>query len=103
VSEIQRFRSPDGKLEAVLVERQTGATVSTPTELYLVNVGQRIGENPVFVADKTNGLILKWTSPSTITIWYSKARIFRFTNFWQPAGAPLIEIRLLPTDARSVP
>lgn len=37
---------------------------------------------PVFIADKIEGLSVYWSGKKLLTIKYTKARIFNFTNFW---------------------
>lgn len=102
-SEKQRISSPDGSFQALIIEKRTGATVSTPTEVYVVLPGKSAGKSAVFVADKVEGATVRWIAPRVLEIGYARARIFSFTNFWDADGKPPIEIRLNPQQATSLP
>ncbi|MCO5050766.1 MAG: hypothetical protein M9920_00470 [Verrucomicrobiae bacterium] len=104
--EVNRFKSPDSQIEAVLVEGDAGATTSTVTSIYLVQTGgkrpsdERI--NPaVFAADHIKGLKITWKQPKLLQVQYDEARILAFKNFWYSAEAQnfryVVEIRLEPT------
>lgn len=99
--EIQRVTSPDKLVDAVLVERQTGATVATPIELYIVPSGRNWkGNAPVLRGDNLEGLQVTWQRPRFLEIHYKKGRIFSFTSFWHSADIQqfkyVIELRLVP-------
>jgi hypothetical protein len=83
VSETQRLTNPAGTIDAVTAIRETDATVATPTEIYLVRRGAQIsGAQPVFRADKLDGLSLTWKSDSYLLIRARVARVFvRRTNY----------------------
>jgi hypothetical protein len=99
--EVQRSSSPDGIVDAVLLERDAGSTASTPYEIYLVPKGTKnyIPGTAVFRADNQEALNLTWIG-RTLDISYQRARIFHFTNFWNSAQIDnfqyLVELRLNP-------
>ena len=105
--ETVRTRSPDGRVDALLVERQTGATVATPVLLYIVKAGDPAGTGePVLLGDNFDGLSIKWTGPKLLSVTYKKGRIFKFTNFWESRAVDhwsyVVEVRLDPTNPRSL-
>ncbi len=85
--EIKRISSPDLRVEAVLVEANGGATVSTINKIYLLEKGAKIDLNtePVFLSDHQIGVDIAWKENKNLFINYEKARIFKFTNFWNPS------------------
>lgn len=77
VSETQRLTNSSGTIDAIMAIRETDATVATPTEIYLVRHGAKIsGAQPIFRADKIDGLSLKWKSDSYLLIRARMARVF---------------------------
>lgn len=83
-NEILRLPSPDRVVDAVLIERNVGATVSTPAEIYLVADGKSPTKSDLILrGDRHEGLSLEWSRPNHLNIRFSKLRIFSFTNFWQ--------------------
>jgi hypothetical protein len=105
--ETVRTRSPDGKVDALLVERETGATVATPVLLYIVKAGDPAGSGePVLLGDNFDGLSIKWAAPKLLSVTHKKGRIFKFTNFWESRAVDdwsyVVEVRLNPTNLRSL-
>ncbi|MCA9793432.1 MAG: hypothetical protein KC910_16595, partial [Candidatus Eremiobacteraeota bacterium] len=76
--ELGRTPSPDNKLDAILAIKETGATVSTPTQVYVVNHGERLGPNlnPVLKADHVEEMELVWNSDSELVVRAKKARLW---------------------------
>jgi len=108
LSERARATSPDGMLQAVIAERASGATVSTPIEMYLIPINGTLSGEPVLLGDRFENLRLSWKGPHFVEIHYDKGRIFKFTNFWQSSNPEqsqnVIEIRLKPSsDSFSLP
>ena len=106
-TEVARIVSPDGRVEAVLVKVEAGATVATSFKVYIVPKGGKASHpNPDFLADHVEGLDLKWQAPRLLVIRYDKARIFRFSNFWHSREVDdfryEVEIRLAPGQPRSL-
>lgn len=89
--------SPSGETKAVIVQRDCGATTSMAYYVHLISANEEPSdENSVFNSDKTEGISTSWRNDTTLVISYKKARIFNFTNFWQPkTGNPNKEIRVL--------
>lgn len=105
--ETQRETSPDKLVDAVLVSRETGATVATATELYLVPTGQDWnGETPILRGDKFEGAHVRWRGARFLEIRYAKGRIFSFTNFWNSANLQtfkyVVEVRLMPESEATI-
>lgn len=82
-TELSRIKSPDGKVEAVIVARDCGATSGASKTIYLVPAGAKTAsENAMFTCDHEEDLDFKWDGSKSGLIEYSKARIFTFRNFW---------------------
>lgn len=82
--EISRIESPDGKVEAILVQNNGGATTSESYHLYLVPKGSKFkNKQELFIADHVQNLKIKWLKEKQLQISYDEARIFHFSNFWQ--------------------
>jgi hypothetical protein len=106
--EVWRSSSPDGKVDAVLMNYDAGATTSLIEMLYLVPAGQRIGYwdrtlqkyLPLFTADHTKGRTITWSGERLLEIKYEKARIKHFRNHAYPlarqACYDVVEIRETP-------
>lgn len=75
-TEIGRVTNPTRSLDAVLVLRETGATVATPTEIFLTSVGGRPTGDPIFRADKVEGLRAEWMAADVLRISAQAARTF---------------------------
>ncbi len=109
--EIQRVKSPDGIVDAVLVRGAGGATTGFSFSVFLVPSGTSFNEKApafekdraVFSEDHHDGLQLVWQKPKFLEIRFAKARIFHFTNFWHSPDVQnytyVVEVRLVPLDA----
>jgi hypothetical protein len=86
---VERLLSPDGKHEAVLFQRDCGATTGFTTQISVVVTGEEVsGSGNTFVADDDHGKArvgawegpwaeIKWLSANRVRIRYSrKSRIF---------------------------
>ena len=97
VSELVRFPNADGTVEAVSAIRNTGATVDTPSEVYVVAKGGRVSGEPVFRADKVDGLSITWHDGITIVIHAKAARVFLHRDKMTidgPSGSRAISVHL---------
>jgi hypothetical protein len=82
--ETNRFKSPDGKVDAVIIKKDCGATTSESYNVFVVASGKEAkGADLVFKADHVEGLYISWRQPKFLDINYNQARIFQFMNFWQ--------------------
>jgi hypothetical protein len=82
-SELLRVTSPDNRVDAVLLRINCGATTDYSYKIYIVPKASSTKKtNPIFVADKLDGELVKWSSTKNLLINYRQARIFNFTNFW---------------------
>jgi hypothetical protein len=80
--EVERSVSPDGKIEAVLLERLTDATVSTPFELYMIpRGGTPKDEYIVLRIDRSSAPHIQWLQANEIAVRCDGARIWDFRNF----------------------
>lgn len=96
--EVARFRSPDEKLEAVLISGSAGATTATVSRIYITRAGERVesesDKNLVFTSDHTKELKPVWRDSHVLQIHYEEARIHQFRNFWETT-----EVRLIPASS----
>lgn len=74
--EKQRIPNSRGTLDAVIAERETDATVGTPTEVYVLAHGVAASGAPVLRMDKVEGIRVTWDSDGILTIHADTARIF---------------------------
>lgn len=82
--ESSRITSSDGRIDAVMVKTNCGATTGYSYNIFIVPKGKQPSDNDsVFSSDKTEDLNISWASSSELLITYREARIFQFTNFWQ--------------------
>src|SRR5437879_8009429 len=84
--EVKRVRSPDGRVEAVLIQTNAGATTGFGFEVFLVPTGAnpKTGSE-LFRADRVVNLDLHWRESMVLEIAYDQGRIFHFSNFWNSA------------------
>lgn len=105
--ELQRLTSPDGVVDAVLVEKLTNATDGIPYLVYIVPAGSHSLWHPVLVGDDFVGFKLMWKNPRFLAVRFKKGRVFSFTNLWWSKHVDnfryVVEIRLEPTEDRSLP
>ena len=76
VREMQRVSNASRSIDAVIAIKETGATVATPTEIYVVPSGGEVKGAPIFRADNVEGLVLTWDGESKLIIRAEKARVF---------------------------
>lgn len=104
VTEMQRISNITNSIDAVLAIKETGATVATPTEVYLLPKGQQIHGEPVFRADNVEGLKLTWNGDLTLTIHAEKARVFLHSSSLKidvpDRKSQLVSIQLAIKDLR---
>ncbi|MGB2715425.1 MAG: hypothetical protein WBC51_14685 [Vicinamibacterales bacterium] len=77
--EVARVASPDGRVEAVLVETNGGATTSFGYEVHVVEKGRPVGDRVAWLYGagrnaQAYGANLKWTGENEIVIEYLEAR-----------------------------
>jgi hypothetical protein len=103
-----RVTSPDGKLDAVLVQDSSGGVLGGILwSVYVVPRGKSVPNDAakrLFFADElTRGTIL-WSKPFLIEIHYDKASIIHFRNISTEYenGVEYTELRLVPTSEYSL-
>jgi hypothetical protein len=100
-TQAERVKSTDGKVEAVLVKKNCGATTSESFNVFIVGSGNKTEEKDlIFSADHVDGFSLSWRDTKFLEIRYKQARIFQFTNFWHSKDvdnfAYVVEVRETP-------
>lgn len=101
---MERIRSPDGVVEALVVQRNGGATTSLVEEVFVVPTGANVpaGNLDVFRADRVSELVVHWMGVRHLVIAYQHARIFDYTNFWEARAVDdfryIVHIGLRSTD-----
>jgi hypothetical protein len=95
--ELLRVHSPDGVVDAVLVDWRVDATVGTPFAIYIVPSGSGNLRNPVMSGDDFVELKLRWSAPRFLRVEFSKARIWEFNNFWEDRSAQTFRYVVPPT------
>lgn len=109
LTEVQRIPSESGKVDVVVLSSDAGATTSVGTHLFLVPHGYKVKtlKYAVLSMDHVGGLVINWNSEKELTLSFSKARIFHYTNFWQHQDVDdfkhIIEITLFPNSSNSLP
>lgn len=86
-AELSRVSNTDNSIDVVLANRETGATVATPTEIFVVPKGSERLEGAVFRADKVAGATLTWESETQVTIHADAARVFLYSSTVEVRGA----------------
>ncbi len=76
-TEIARFENPAHFVEAVLVERSGNATVGMISLVYIVAFGAETPREQHFLADRVDGLIIKWLDDQTVQIHADSAKVFK--------------------------
>jgi hypothetical protein len=76
ITEVSRVRDPSGRLDAIVVIRETDATVATPTEIFVRPAGLAAKGEPIFDADKVEGLKVDWLAADVLRVRAQEARSF---------------------------
>lgn len=97
VDEKLRRTDPSGKLDAIVVERGSDATVATPTQVFIAPKGQAIPPDtksqPVMTADHVEKAEVTWPSAGRLQIDLRGGRIFRHASKDESTGV-VIELRI---------
>jgi len=101
---VERLLSPDGKHEAVLFQRDCGATTGFTTQISVVEPGEKVsGGGNTFVADDDHGKarVGAWEGPWAEINWLSANRVQisyarRSRIFEQSESVGPVEIVYLP-------
>ncbi|SRR6266567_1409658 len=106
--ELARVMSPDGVVDAVWIQGNCGATTDYSLHLFVVPAKTPFsGATGLFDlkfsqlnADHVSGLRVEWPEPQLLSIAYSEARIFHFSNVWSAREVHdfryVVELRLDP-------
>lgn len=112
--QIERLRSPDGKVDAVLVERNGGATTSMAYIIYIVPKGHSVSDKTRIALmdhvhnDRQKDLPgLSWDGDRQLVISFDKAQLLAFTNSMSWRGLDnfgyVVEVRLKHPNRHFVP
>lgn len=109
--EVTRVSSPDGRLEAVLVERNGGATTSFAYEVHVIPAGGSVGEREaVFLYGAIRnpsayGANLRWLSLDHLRVEYLEAKIGELKHPKMTADNRTVTVSLAPgvLDASAPP
>ena len=85
--EILRLDSPDGKVDAVYIQRDAGAMTSTAHLIYVVADGQNPIEEKVravFEGSRLWDMDISWISNQELLIRYSEGYIYGYRNYAYP-------------------
>jgi len=89
LSEISRATSPDGAVDAVMVEDHCGVPCSYSYTVFVVPKGNPAPtdfRHQLFSADDMLGERIVWKQPHLLEISYTRARIYAFRNISYPFG-----------------
>jgi|SRR5450631_710452 hypothetical protein len=112
--EISRVTSPDGAVDAVMIQDNCGAPCSFGYSVFIVPKGQsapRDFEQDVFHADSMADEKLGWRPERVLEIAYRKAEIYKFRNISYPLGEYgakeknweyRVEVRLAPSPGSAL-
>lgn len=103
---IERLPSPDGMVDAVLVERPTAAIAADVYELYIVpHKGNPDKRDLILRGDLFSGTRLAWEQSRLLELYYTQAYIIGFKNYWQSPDVDnlkyVVEIRLMPPAGKT--
>lgn len=100
--EVARVPSPDGKVDAVLVESNGGATTSFGYDVYIVRAGARVSGNSAawlydaLRSDHAYGVNMKWDSPNRLVLEYLQARNVKLSSPHPRIDGRSFEIAIRP-------
>ena len=107
-NEAMRVTSPDGELDAVLVEDSSGGALGGIFgNVYVLPKGKAAPKDAtsrVFFADELTKGTIVWNKPHLIEIRYDKASIMQFSNVSTTSenGLEYVELRLVPSSEYSL-
>lgn len=110
----ERVKSPDGLVDAILIEVETDPLSANGFVVCLVPSSADIEsltrsyEPNIFYANRPQDLKLVWREPKFLEIRYKRAAVLRFRNYhWMPGvggqESYKVELRLMPEGERSLP
>lgn len=102
--EVAKAPSPDGRLEAVLIETNGGATTSFGYEIWLRQTDGRSGEEVAYLygairSESAYGANLRWTNDGQLSIEYLKAQMERLDKQTVTIGGREVHVALKPQIA----
>jgi len=101
-AECSRKTSPDGILDAVVIQYNPGAFSSYLYSLYLVpkgtTVNTNVGDPPIVQTAEGDTLIAAWTKPHFLSINYGNSHVKFFGNLWYSKRLPNYYVELIPEE-----
>lgn len=104
--ELLRSTSPDGRLDAIVMQNNPGAFSSFQYLLFFAPRGERIKtvpDDPAIVStSEGDELKVHWTSPHFIEIYPGNSHVKFFANYWYSAKMPNygVELDYAPSPSR---
>ncbi|MBC8140682.1 MAG: hypothetical protein H7Y38_04500 [Armatimonadetes bacterium] len=80
----KRIASPDGRVEVVRVDRESGATVSDSVFVYVVPTGTKMSDfgTPSIRVHNYRDIQMKWKSNRNLDVIYAEAEVLEFNKTW---------------------
>jgi hypothetical protein len=104
--EYSRKPSPDGVLDAVVIQDNPGAFSSYRYYLYLVPRGSKVKalspDPPIVNTSEGDALVVNWEKPHFLTVTTGNSHVKFFGNLWYSKRVPdyYVELTLVPTGRR---
>jgi hypothetical protein len=101
--EFSRKTSPDGVLDAVVMQDNPGASSSFIYYLYLVPKGTKVetssGDPPIVNTSEGDALLVNWEQPHFLTVTTGDSHVKFFGNLWysEKVSDYYVELTLLET------
>ena len=98
--EFSRQTSPDGILDAVVIQRNPGAFSSYLYDLYLVPKGRNVGEDPASVSTSEGDAIrVNWEMAHFLAVNSGNSHVKFFGNLWYSSRVPDYYVELTLSTA----
>lgn len=101
--EVSRKTSPDGVLDAVVIQINPGAFSSYLYHLFLVPKGARVDadwtDTPIVYTSEGDPLTVNWDKPHFLTVTTGNSHVQLFANLWYSKRVPdyYVELTLAET------
>ncbi len=100
VERVERWPSPSGGLEVVVLTRNGGATVAYRTDVHVVEAGGEPQGEPLILASRVRDLNVEWASEQQVVLKASQAQVFRLKREFLVAGSgPKVRLELQVPNA----
>lgn len=103
VREVSRTTSPDGVLDAVVMQYNPGAFSSFIYELYLVPRGAKVtklsGDPAIVHTSEGDALVASWVKPHFLSVIIGNSHVTFFGNLWYSNRVPDYYVELTFTNS----